>query len=487
MRIKAGVIAALCAIMFAGAPMAQDNETPPWVHSFEPAEVVYVSPEGGGRGRTPDSPISIEQAIEGGRAGYMFICLPGSYEGDFELSGEGTQERPIVFRAMPGERVTIKGTVQMGGSYNWLWGFEVTDPRYESHPIQARGPGVHIINNIIHNAGGGIGGWDTGADHVYYGNIVCHVGGDVETRGERRTNYPTYTQNNFNRHGHKYFIQNMFLDGRPFNPSYNFHGYTEGGHISGFYLVGNIMENGRFLIGGYNEPHHNNILERNYFFNMPQVQFGYRRPIQVEFRDNYLGRSTLSIPYMWGIPGEGREGVTKPKPSIYTGNTIINPPGAHVDIISFSYLPDVDNRGGSKLDPDDVFDENIYSANFQGNLNSAGNRGGYGLDGWRDASEAAGNRFDENAEEIPAPEEPFVAVTVNEYEPGRGHMVIFNWGGDEAVEADLSDIVEEGAAFTVHRARRAFDDPVAEGTYEGPVAIPMNGKEFDAFLVRVAQ
>jgi hypothetical protein len=486
MSIRAACLAAALGAMgfAAGWAAGEEKPAPPWVRTVTPARALYVSPDGAGTGETRQSPMSPAAAVAGAQPGDRYWFLPGTYRGDFRLGGRGTKEQPIVYRAVPGKRVTIDGSVEVGGAYNWLWGFEIVDPRLTDHPVQARGPGVHLINNVIHNAGGGIGGWATGPDHVYYGNIVYGVGGDVDPP-ERRTNYPTYTQNDFDRHGYKYFVQNMFLEGRPYNPNFNFHGYTEGGFVSGFHLVGNIMANGRFLIGGLNEPHHHQIVEGNYFYNTPLVQFGYRRPIQFEFRGNYLGRSTLSVPFLWGVGvGTGERAFVKPRPSVVTGNTIVHPPGAHVSVRTSAYVGEARPDGEVPIDPKDRIDENTYSEPFRGELHAAGKQAALDLEGWRRESAAAGSAFDAAARLIPPPTEPLVAAMANEYEPGRGHVVVFNWGKAAAVSADLSSIVAPRAGFQVHHARKSFEAPVVQGRYEGPVELPMDGAEFDAFLVR---
>jgi hypothetical protein len=68
-----------------------------------------------------------------------------------------------------------------------------------------------------------------------------------------------------------------------------------------------------------------------------------------------------------------------------------------------------------------------------------------------------------------------VFVRANRYEPGRGHVIVYNWDNKPAVEADVSSILAKGAAYEVRDAQNYFGKPVLEGTYDGkPLAMPMN-------------
>ncbi len=445
-------------------------------------------------------------------------------------------EQPIVYRAKPGERVTIYGQFVIHGAYTWIWGMEMTSPsgehptagggratpKYEAPAFLCRAAGVHLINNIIHDAHteNAIGGWNEGPDHVYYGNIIY--------RNDRA--YPIYTQNRFETAGVKYIVQNMFLDvrqdsrGSPFNV----HAYTEENYVSGFYFRQDIVSRGRFLLGGNGYPTHHNTVEQCVFYDAPEVQIGWGRPAQVVFHENYLARSFADFWMFWineaknphpsPSPVEGR-GVApttaasqpageasveaKPIPNVVTGNYIVLPPEpirpATVDksmnpdavhyaglgvLVRTAYVPDkAEHMGEEPLDWADTFDDNHYYGIFRGLLYAAGKLGTYDLPGWRKATAAAGKELDANSSQEDMPQTAAFFVFANEYEPGRAHVAIVNWPKVENVRIDLSPAVKKGEKFRMMKARDPFGPPVVEGLYKGSVSVPMGREEFGAFLV----
>ncbi len=203
--------------------------------------------------------------------------------------------------------------------------------------------GTKFINNNIHDirSNVGVSFWNNGEDKVFYGNTIYRIGYDPYCRdadngnafyeppcvdGDREINpHSIYTQNNYSTNGYMYHVKNIFLDPGntgSCNSCFIFHGYTESGFVSGFYLFGNVFSEGRFLIGGYNEPHKFNVLDNN-FFEDTIVQFGYRRPNQVNFINNKLFKSVLSSGYLWGAL---ENTYVKDIPNNYSNNTFYEPP-----------------------------------------------------------------------------------------------------------------------------------------------------------------
>jgi hypothetical protein len=71
---------------------------------------------------------------------------------------------------------------------------------------------------------------------------------------------------------------------------------------------------------------------------------------------------------------------------------------------------------------------------------------------------------------------PQVFVRPNQYEPGRGHIVIYNWSGQSTVSVSLANVVRVGAHYEVRNVQDVFGTPVASGTYAGgSVSFPMSG------------
>jgi hypothetical protein len=96
-----------------------------------------------------------------------------------------------------------------------------------------------------------------------------------------------------------------------------------------------------------------------------------------------------------------------------------------------------------------------------------------------------------------------VTVRPNAYEPGRGHVIIYNWGRAASVPVDLSTVLSVGQSYEVKSVCDLWGGPKASGTYQGglidvsmaahspPVPVgrrakrppAMCGGEFGVFLV----
>ena len=69
-----------------------------------------------------------------------------------------------------------------------------------------------------------------------------------------------------------------------------------------------------------------------------------------------------------------------------------------------------------------------------------------------------------------------VFVRPNQYEPGRAHVVIYNWGAQSSVPVSLVNVVRVGAHFEVRNVQDVFGAPLLSGTYSGgSINIPMGG------------
>ena len=98
-----------------------------------------------------------------------------------------------------------------------------------------------------------------------------------------------------------------------------------------------------------------------------------------------------------------------------------------------------------------------------------------------------------------------VYVRHNMYEPGRGHVVVYNWEHTKTVSVDLSDVgLKPGDRFEIRDAQNYHAAPVVTDTYwpfrrvtipmtgltvaapAGAVAVPPRhtAPEFGAFVVR---
>ena len=55
----------------------------------------------------------------------------------------------------------------------------------------------------------------------------------------------------------------------------------------------------------------------------------------------------------------------------------------------------------------------------------------------------------------------------NRYEPGRAHIVIYNWDLRDSVTVDLNSILVRGTQFEIRDAQNYFGEPVLRGVYNG--------------------
>jgi hypothetical protein len=69
-----------------------------------------------------------------------------------------------------------------------------------------------------------------------------------------------------------------------------------------------------------------------------------------------------------------------------------------------------------------------------------------------------------------------VEVRPNAYEPGRAHVIVYNWQNLGSVAVDLSGVLAVGSSFEVRNAQNFYGPAVLTGTYAGgKVSLPMSG------------
>lgn len=457
---------------------AVEAQTKPWLQSFTAVRARYVSTNGTGQGTLSSNPMSLSNAINSAQPGDLYWLAGGTYNGTINLSRSGTSTKPIVFRATPNQRVIINGSVDILGSYVWVWGLEISDLNKHSSVdsgVRLLAPGVHLINNVIHHAkGNGIGAWQHGPGHVIYGNIVYQNG---------PPGHNIYGQNDFVKDGYKYIVDNMWLDqSMVCDDCLIFNLYATNAKVTGFHVERNIFRNQKFNVGGYGVPADRHVIKNNYFYNVG-VRIGWRRPTQVQFLNNYLARSDLISQYFWGT---GETIYNQTAPNVYTGNEIILPiQQRHIRLQTSAYMATGRCEGCPKIQTTDTVNNNKFAPSFRGWLN-ANNTFNYDLklSEWRTATAAAGKALDMNSVEIPVPTTPKVVLLKNDYDPTRGHLVIFNWGKIPNVTVDLSSVLPVGSAYKIYDAKSYLLTPLKSGTYTAPVALSTGSQEFVALVVQ---
>jgi hypothetical protein len=120
-------------------------------------------------------------------------------------------------------------------SHVWFWGFEVT---VGGAPVKERGDavalrggdGVKLINLVIHDNPNrsGIGGWDVGSDHEFYGCLVYRNG-----LGGKALAHGIYTQNTVG-HTPKTVADCLFFN----NFGFGVHCYGQAPELANFVFEG---------------------------------------------------------------------------------------------------------------------------------------------------------------------------------------------------------------------------------------------------------
>src|SRR6185437_720416 len=162
-----------------GAVFAQNLLTvsiPPVINQW------YVSPSGTSSGDgTQAHPWDLSTALmqpSKVHAGDEIWLAGGTYGNglsQFNSALTGSATSPIIVRAIPGQRATINGGLQVSGSYTWYWGFEVTNLAITGRNAQFTfgfdifGPGTRFINLIVHDTGQGFGFWKQAIHAEIYG------------------------------------------------------------------------------------------------------------------------------------------------------------------------------------------------------------------------------------------------------------------------------------------------------------------------------
>lgn len=122
---------------------------------------------------------TVQHAAHRAQAGDTVIVKPGRYDEKVTVRASGTEDRPVVLRAVPSREALVKGFV-LEGDHIAIEGFEVTDDTKEangifageSHRKTAR-TGSRILDNYIHDLDGT--GIFTGEKAVVRGNRIQRV------------------------------------------------------------------------------------------------------------------------------------------------------------------------------------------------------------------------------------------------------------------------------------------------------------------------
>ncbi len=442
---------------------------------------LFVAPAGKPTAKgTKGDPLDLSSVIQNKykvKPGTVVWLLPGEYVGNFvnAASQKGTEARPIIYRNYDNGRATIIGdkkgyTLEIKGTHCWFWGLEVTTRNSNNkNAFWVLGKHVRLINNYIHHDGicngNGIGGWDSGPGHVYYGNLIS----GIAVKEGKKGGHAIYTQNTGTRNGAKVISNNIMFN----NYKFTMHVYsTNGTELSGFRIRRNITFGNRrdFEVGGQNKPVvFDCVIEENYFCGPGRnsLMCGWNgRVDSTTIKDNYLVGQIHGGMYLRRLVSG----------NTVTGNTII------------SLSPTLFMFGEWKRKSPDfksnTFDRNTYYWGGPGKhmvyIAPKGNEK-LTFKQWREKT-----GWDANSTVIKAarPAKNKIVMLPNEYDPARTHVLIYNWQKSKTVELDVSSALSAGDKYRLVDVEDYYGKAVLEGTCKAkPLRVPMEGKDYRCFIL----
>jgi len=447
-----------------------------------PAAEYHVAPAGAATaGGTKAEPLDLATALgpaSPAKPGDTIWLRGGTYRGGFTSKVAGRDGAPVTIRGARGERATIDCRWPDGrdaptllfveGGWCVFRDLEVTcsDPHRVtkltgSAPGDVRRGGVfctggHVkfVNLVVHDCSNGFGFWSGGEGGEIYGCVIYNNGWLGPDRGH---GHAIYTQN---KTGTKRLADNVMFN----QFSYGVHAYgSSRAFLSGFHVEGNVSfcngsaasPDGRtpaILIGG-GGPAERIALLSNFTYGDEKgggsVRLGYgsRPNVDLVARGNYL---------VGGVDVKLWRQVT------FEDNTVL---GAG-SLVSVEVPDGTDPRTYA-------WDRNTYLRTATKWPPFGVRRGGKGqamsFAKWQGEGLDAKGRCDDGQ-----PTGVKVFVRPNQYEPGRGHVVVYNWGRKPAVAVDLSGVLKSGQRYRIVSAQDYYGPAVLVGTFDGQaVQVPM--------------
>ncbi len=438
----------------------------PWpaCDSVDATSGFHVTPEG-----SPDGDGSLEHPWDlqtglkfppGVAPGDTVWVHEGRYQGTFVLKYDGEEGAPITVRAWPGDRVILDGRGSDGDPVLQIWhqwivvqDLEITnsDPdRRSSRPtgIYVGGDHVLLANLVVHDVGTGISGGQLDDNGHQEGTDILLYGSIFYNNGWLGDDRG---------HGHHIYLTNRDSIIR-IEDNVIFDAYGSGIHD--------------YSSTDRNYVYHNRIRRNVWFLNgAPGGKLvdgclvghdGTNIVKDIVLEDNYgwaLDLGGRDVRLGWDTANEG----ASLKGNYFVGLTIFQREWSDVAIQDNTFIGQLQG-----LDPSD-YPNNEYLSE--------------------------------------PPQKNFIVILPNEYEPGRAHIIVYNWEGLDQVSVDLSSLLPEGTEFDIRSVQDLYHEPLVSGSYRGgevtipmtgidptppigdPDAIPQDwrtGKDFNVFLLRAA-
>jgi hypothetical protein len=451
-----------------------------------PASNWYVSPSGSSSGNgSITSPWDITTAFNGPAAvkpGDTVWLRGGTYLGNnvFYPHFTGTATQPITIRQYPGERATLKGntvwnqleTLQlMYCTYVNFWGFEITSSVTNrvsadyAHPYSwptdidiaggmtttNGGSYCKLINIVIHDCAGGIGGWVNSVNFEGAGCLIYFNGWQGPDRGHGHGNY---SQNNT---GIKWYHDNIIFanfdngtqaygTGNTFTNNFTFDHdiWFEAGVLS------DNSTGDELIIGGGNASSGIIVCDNNFYrrsLSGTGMEVGYVAgyvSVDANVQNNYcIAGSSMN---QW-------QTLTYRNNTVAATTSGVNPTAWNWDYNTYycTEVPDQWNEWQPfyRLPSSLLMSWTDWRTNYPTlDVHSTYTKG--------------------------MPTALHVFVHANPYESGRGNIAVYNWPLYSSVAVDVSSILTVGSSYVVQDVQNFFGSPVASGTYAGgTINIPM--------------
>lgn len=445
----------------------------------------YVSPHGSPCGDgSPENPWDLTTALWSTlvEPGQTVWVAGGTYHGPFAKSASpsGTEDAPIIYRAVPGQRVTLTAdktepvVLWNYGSYVWFWGFEVTiDGDAElglwgNAVKQETGTGAKYINMVVHDCPNRSGFYVAGIGAEFYGCLSYRNGrwANGYAHGLYCQNCPENVSSSADELPWMNFFDCISFD----NSGWGIHSYAEGQGLAnmlydGVVTYGNHV--GNFLSGSM--QYDDNFIVRNCWTYHPDgerlnAEFGYSSPLN----------GTLTIQNNVFAGGNSAVWLNNWQQIMFQNNTCYNNDGWLVAMntpdTAFQY----------------IFDNNKYywASSHLAYLNGTCY---HTLDAWQKQFS-----YDHNSiNTVEAPADLWVFLRPNKYEPDRAHLIIYNWPKTDTVFIELAKLWEAKKGkryqYRIVSVEDIWGQPIAEGKLDDtPIELKMTGPyapEFACYLV----
>jgi hypothetical protein len=444
----------------------------------------YVSPTGSPYGDgSPDNPWDLSTALGSTlvEPGHTVWIADGIYHGPFVKPAipSGIEGKPIIYRAMPGHRVTLTAdkmeqiVLRNNADYVWFWGLEVTIDGAEELGLwgnavkQDEGIGAKYINMVVHDCPNRSGFYVSGVGTEFYGCLSYRNGrwADGFAHGLYCQNRPDDI-NDLKDLPWMNFFDCIAFD----NFGWGIHSYAEYSNMANMLYDGVVAYGngvGNFISGG--NGHDDNFIVRNCF-----TYFPHNERTNAEFGYNSAFNGSLIIENSAFIGGECVVSLHNWQDLAFQNNTCYTPNGLLMNITT----PEAEIQY--------IFDNNRYyiDDSYLASLNGLDYRTlvlwqqetGWDLDSINDVGE---------------PKDVWLFFRPNKYEPDRAFLIIYNWQGSETVSIALSKLwgvkKYKQYQYKIISVDDIWGEPIAEGTIDDKyIKLDMTGAyapQFACFLV----